>query len=341
MQEINKNSKKIACTGGAGFVGSNFIEYLNKQGYTNIDIFEKLDSLHNKWQNLAGLEFNNILDYNLLLREDVINNYDWIILLGGNSSTKTSKDEYQQTLFDNVEYPNTIINLYSNLLRYNPNRKLIFASSAATYGLSENFSERTSDIKPTNFYGLTKLMVDRNIERNIKELKTTKLVYSVHNEEDLNSSLYSFRFFNVFGKNESHKAEANMTSPVSRFLAQKPPFVLFNSANPKYKTDEMSRDFVAAEDLCEILFWSLTNKVPNGIFNLGSGVATTWKELLQIVCELKGYDFNKVVEYKDMPEEIKQHYQFYTKADISKLRAAGYNKEFNNIKDAVKRLIEN
>ncbi len=340
MQE-NKNNKKIACTGAAGFIGSNFIEYLNKQGYNNIDVYEKLDCLHNKWQNLAGLEFNNILDYNLLLREDVINNYDWICILGANSSTRTSKEEYQQTLFDNVEYPNTIINLFTSQLQFNPNRKLIFASSAATYGLSENFKERTSDIKPSNFYGLTKLMVDRNIERNIEILKSVEPVYSVNKRSDIHSSLYSFRFFNVFGKREEHKAEANMTSPVSRFLAQEPPFILFNSADPKYKTDEMSRDFIAVEDICSTLFWALTNKVPNGIFNLGSGVATTWKELLEIVCELKGYNFNEVVKYIDMPEEIKQHYQYYTKANIAKLRAAGYKKDFINIKDAVKKLVEN
>ena len=341
MQEINKNTKKIAISGGAGFVGSNFIEYLNKQGYNNIDVYEKLDSIHNKWKNLAGLEFNNILDCNLLLREDIINDYDWICLIGANSSTKTSKEEYPQTLFDNVEYPNTIINLFASQLQFNLNRKLIFASSAATYGLSENFKERTSDIKPSNFYGLTKLIVDRNIERNIEILKSVQPVYSIYNRENINSSLYSFRFFNVFGKREEHKTEANMTSPVSRFLAQEPPFILFNSANPKYKTDEMSRDFIAVEDICSTLFWALTNNAPSDIYNLGSGVAITWKELLEIVCELKGYNFNKVVQYKDMPEEIKQHYQYYTKADISKLRAAGYNKDFINIKDAVKKLVEN
>lgn len=70
-------------------------------------------------------------------------------------------------------------------------------------------------------------------------------------------------------------------------------------------------------------------------------ITTTWKELLEIVCELKGYNFKEVVQYKDMPEEIKSHYQYYTKADISKLRAAGYKKEFFNIKDAVKKLVEN
>lgn len=327
-QRFDKKSIKIACTGGAGFVGSELIQYLNQQGYTNIDIFEKLDGLHNKWQNIAGLQFNNILDYQTLLRDDVYSQYQWTILLGANSSTSTKKEEFQQTLFDNFTYPTELMGKIarncSNADGITP--KVIFASSAATYGLSNNFKERITDIKPSNFYGLTKLMVDRYM---------TNELFGKYS-----SKFYSFRFFNVFGKNEGHKAEVNMTSPVSRFLAQKPPFILYNSANPKIQTDEMARDFIAVQDLCKVLLWTLENNIPEDIYNLGSGKATTWKNLLQIVCELKGYKFDEVVRYQDMPDSIKNHYQYITKADISKLRAAGYSAEMTDIKDAIKELIK-
>lgn len=336
MKNLDKKFTKIAISGGCGFVGSEFINYLNNQGYTNIDIFEKLDGLHNKWQNVAGLVFNNILDYNMLLREDITNNYDWLVLNGANSSTKTSKDEYQQTLYDNVEYP---IKVIDNII-YNNDctnvKKLIFSSSAATYGLSNNFKERITDIKPTNFYGLTKLMVDRYLDKIYGKYR----VFSEGNVLPSYCRFYSFRYFNVFGQNESHKAEANMTSPVSRFLGQKPPFILYNSANPEILTDQMSRDFIAIKDVCATMFWALTNSPDEGLYNLGSGIATTWKELLQIVCELKGYKFEDVVKYQDMPEEIRSHYQYITKSDISKLRAAGYSAEMTNIKDAIKELIK-
>lgn len=324
MENINnKKLTKIAVTGGCGFVASELIQYLNNQGYTNIDIFEKLDGLHNKWQNIAGLQFNNILDYQILLREDVYPQYQWMILLGANSNTSTSKDEFQQTLFDNFTYP---IELMGKIARNLSKTKVIFASSAATYGLSSNFKERITDIKPSNFYGLTKLMVDRYM---------TNELFGKYS-----SKFYSFRFFNVFGKNEGHKAEVNMTSPVSRFLAQKPPFILYNSANPEILTDQMARDFIFVGDLCKVLLWTLENNVPESIYNLGSGESTTWKELLQIVCELKGYKFDEVVQYQDMPDNIKSHYQYITKADISKLRAAGYLAEMTNIKDAIKELIK-
>lgn len=332
-QQINKKSIKIAISGGCGFIGSELINYFNQQGYTNIDIFEKLDSLHNKWQNIAGLQFNAIYDYLDLQKDDVYPQYQWVILMGGNSSTSTKKEEFQQTLFDNFTYPTELMGKIARC--YNPEfdssrrQKVIFASSAATYGLSNNFKERITDIKPSNFYGLTKLMVDRFMTNEL----FGKWIYN-------NRQFYSFRFFNVFGKNETHKAEANMTSPVSRFLAQKPPFILYNSANPEILTDQMARDFIAVQDVCQVILWTLENNVQESIYNLGSGKATTWKELLQIVCELKGYKFDEVVQYQDMPDSIRSHYQYITKADISKLRAAGYLTEMTDIKNAIKELIK-
>lgn len=315
MQENNKNTKKIAVTGAAGFIGSNFIEYLNKQGYNNIDIYEKLDGLHNKWQNLTGLEFNNILDCDLLLRGDVIDNYDWIVHLGGNSSTSTPKEQFQQTLYDNFTYS---IELMGKVARGRGNQKVIFASSAATYGLSSDFKERIIDIKPSNFYGLTKLMVDRYMANQLFG--------------KWNSKFYSFRFFNVIGALEKHKFEANMASPVSRFLTQEPPFTLYRDEQQTV----FKRDFVYVKDVAAVIYYTLINDCPECICNLGSGIGTSWEELVKIICEIRGLDYDTSIKYEPLPNQIKSHYQAVTIADLDNLRnIIGYKEKLTPIKDAI------
>lgn len=321
MQENNKNTKKIAVTGAAGFIGSNFIEYLNKQGYNNIDVYEKLDGLHNKWQNLAGLEFNNILDCNLLLREDVINNYDWIIHLGGNSSTSTPKDQFEQTLYDNFTYSTELM---GKVARNGNNQKVIFASSAATYGTSDNFKERITDIKPSNFYGLTKLMVDRYMTNELFGKWSSKF--------------YSFRFFNVVGPLEKHKFDVNMASPVSRFLAQEPPFTLYRDE----KQTVFKRDFIYVKDVAAVIYHTLINNCPECICNLGSGIGTSWEELVKIICEIRGLDYNTSIKYESLPNHIKSHYQAVTVADLDNLRnIIGYKKKLTPIKDAIVKIYQN
>lgn len=326
-QRFDKKSIKIACTGGAGFVGSELIQYLNQQGYTNIDIFEKLDGLHNKWQNIAGLQFNNILDYQTLLRDDVYSQYQWLILLGANSATTTAKNEFPQTLFDNFTYPTELMGKIAR--NYNPEfdssrrQKVIFASSAATYGLSNNFKERITDIKPSNFYGLTKLMVDRYM--------TNELFGKNH------AKFYSFRFFNVVGSAEKHKFEVNMASPVSRFLAQEPPFILYRDE----KQTIFKRDFVWVKDLAKVIFHTLTNDCPECICNIGSGIGTSWEELVKIVCEVRGLDYNNSIKYEPLPDQIKSHYQMVTIADLNNLRnIIGYKKEITPLKEVIKNIYE-
>lgn len=308
------NSIKIACSGGAGFVGSNVIKYLNNQGYTNIDVYDKLDSLHKKIHNIFPLNINGLYDYKTL--PSLVQNYDWIVHIGADSATKTLPENYENVLNQNFYYTKNLLSKWSNNKFYNPSSKFIFASSASVYGNTNDFTERL-DCQPQHLYGLTKLLCDREIQKQI----------------DLGiKGLYSFRFFNVIGFNEKHKIEKDMASPISRFLLQDPPFILYRDE----QNTEFKRDFIHVSDVASVVHHALTYDVPSCICNLGSGVGTTWEDLVKIVCEVRGLDFNNSIRYEPLPDSIKRQYQAITVANLDVLRKTlRYKKDFMNIKDAV------
>lgn len=309
-----KDSKhvSIAITGSAGFIGSSFIKFLNTKGITNITIYEKLDEIGNKWKNIAGLNFTSIEPHTSL--KENLNNHDWIVLLGANSATTTKDGEHKQVLDDNYYYIRDILREVRQLF----NKKVIFASSAATYGYSTDFKERIFDIEPVTFYGLSKLLVDRELEK----------YYNFGQ-----NSYYSFRYYNCFGAREAHKASKNMTSPIYRFLTGSPPYVLYKKEGTEFK-----RDFIWINDLCETMFYALTNECESGLYNLGSAEATTWKELLQIICEIKGEEFDKVVKYEPLPDHLAQQYQEITQSDNTRLHnVLGYKEDFTPLRTAIKK----
>jgi len=314
MENNSQNTnKRIAVSGGAGFVGSNLVKYLNSKGFRNIDIYDKLDSLHNKLHNILPLDFRSIEPHDTLT--DHINEYDWVILNGANSATKTKPEDYRKTLEDNFYSTRALLRKFSE----KPwGKKLIFASSASTYGLSEDFTERTLNICPQHLYGLSKLLVDREIEH---------LITNHPNKPNI----VSFRYFNASGSDEKHKITKGMSSPISKFLDQSPPYILFRDD----RGTKFSRDFLHVGDISKVVFHALTTEFPPSIYNLGSGQDTTWEELLQIICKVKGEDYDKCVEYKPIPIELASQYQSFTRADIGKLRKY-YKEPFMSVRDMVK-----
>lgn len=316
----NKQNIKIACSGGSGFIASNIIRALNQQGYFNINIYDKLDTLPQKLHNILDLQFNGIYDYNTLPQTAV--NYDWIIHAGACSATTTKPEDYEKVLEQNLYFTERLLkSFYYGANRYNKedlSKKFIFASSFSVYGNADDFTER-NNVKPPHLYGLTKLLVDRKIEQMINQGV---------------NYIYSFRFTNVFGFDEKHKIERNMSSPISKFLIQEPPFTLFRDE----KHTEFMRDFIFIEDLCKVILFTLENECKSGIYNLGCGQGTTWEELVQICAEARGLK-GDLIQYAPLPENLAKQYQAKTVARIEKLRGElGYKGKFTPLRVAIQKI---
>lgn len=310
----NFTNKRVACSGGAGFIGSNFIKYLNSKGLSNIDIYDKIDSLPSKLHNILPLNFHSIEPHDALI--DHINEYDYIVLNGANSATKTKPEDYRKTLEDNFYSTRALLRKFAE----NPwDKKLVFASSASIYGLSDDFTERTNNIAPQHLYGLSKLLVDREIEDLI-------------NHHPSKPQIYSFRYFNCTGSDEKHKIAKGMSSPISKFLNQEPPYILFRDD----RGTKFSRDFIHVEDVAKVLYNALVTDLPPSIYNLGSGQDTTWEELVKLVCEVKGQDYDKCIQYQPIPPELASQYQSFSRADVSKLRQY-YKEPFMTVREMVEK----
>lgn len=306
---------KILVTGGCGFIGSSFVKYLNDKGITNIDICEAKDQFESKWQNIYDLTFNQIITSDILVNYVSHYRYDAIVHLGANSDTSQppTKDNWE----NNISLTESMIlkNLYRNPI-------FIFASSASVYGNGIDFTE-TAAVKPTSFYGFTKLEVEKKIAKLSKK-------YS--------ENIYSLRFFNVYGGRERYKnIDKNMSSPIFKWLHQKEKAItLFLSGNSNYKLTDMKRDFVYVYDVCDVIYHCIINKGRGGTYNVGSGIATGWETIAKEIFKAKNINDGNI-SYRLMPEQITKYYQYYTCANLNKLRnELGYQKDFTSIEEGIK-----
>lgn len=323
----------IIVTGALGFIGSNFVKFLNDHSIYNILLVDDLKTCNDKWKNVVDLKFVDLIDYRYF--ESVLDNTktkitDYIINLGACSSTSESNINY---LWE------TNTNFTRKLIKYVANNSeiiLLHASSAATYGLSDNFKERIYDLEPLNKYGFSKLISDRLIEDSIncKNLK----------------NIFSFRFFNVYGPREEYKGE--MKSIITKFIQQdlllkerfpnslegrtaitdSSPFKSFKSYKQNVEDGEMKRDFIHVYDVCKILlhFMLIPRLVKPGIYNVGTGKASSVNEVLKIINPYRQ------ISYEEMPEKLRPIYQYYTQADITKLRNdAHYTFDFLSLKEGI------
>ena len=304
---------KILVTGGFGFIGSSFIRYLNKKGITNIDICELKGKYESKWFNTTDLFYSKIIhsDNNYCFTNY---NYDAIVHLGANSST--NQEANSENWDNNIQYSNGLIQRIDNHVN---KPVFVFASSAATYGNeTSDFSERLN-VRPTNFYGFTKL-------------ETEKAINSIHYK----NNIYSLRFFNVYGAREAHKL--GMSSPIYKWLTStnlNHAIELFQSQNNLFPTEKMARDFVHVDDVCSVIWHCINSKNKGGTYNVGSGVASTWEQVANAIFKTKNISTGSIV-YKRMPESISKHYQYYTCANLNKLRnTLGYNQEFFSLEEGI------
>jgi ADP-L-glycero-D-manno-heptose 6-epimerase len=313
----------IVVTGGAGFIGSAIVWKLNRMGMDKIIIVDELGN-DDKWKNLNGLKYLDFLHKDdfiaMVLNRSVPFKVSTIIHMGACSST-TEKDA--DFLMDNNVHYSQELAKYSlaNGIRF------IYASSAATYGNGSNGYEDDNSflnsLHPLNMYGYSKHLFDTWINRN-----------------GLIDKVVGLKFFNVYGPNEYHKGD--MRSVVHKAFEQvreTGKVKLFKSYKPEFNDGEQKRDFVYVKDAVDMTLHFFEHQNINGIFNVGTGRAQSWLELVTSVFNALDKPVN--IEFIDMPEEIKNKYQYFTQADTTKMKLTGYDKKIMNVQEGVKDYIKN
>jgi ADP-L-glycero-D-manno-heptose 6-epimerase len=313
----------IIVTGGAGFIGSALIAALNRRQIEDILVVDILGT-DERWKNLRHLRYADYVEADDFLGMISADSADWkveaVIHMGACSDTTETDCTY--LVKNNYEYSKITAQW-----AVAKGARFIYASSGATYGEgSQGFSDDESaleKLRPLNMYGYSKHMFDLWAKR-----------------AGLLTSIVGLKYFNVFGPNEYHKG--NMRSFVLKAfeqIDQRGKVGLFRSYKVGYADGEQKRDFLYIKDAVEMTLFFLDNPEANGIFNIGTSNARTWNELAMAVFAAMGEE--TVIDYIPMPEELKEKYQYFTEADITKLKNAGYDKETTTLENAIEDYVQN
>lgn len=312
----------IVITGAAGFIGSCLAAKLIGEGYNDIvlvDDFSKKEKQHNyKNKKLTALiertDFSDWIEKNHKMIQ-------FIFHLGARTDTSEFNTNLLNTL--NTEYSKMV---WQKCCLYGI--PLIYASSAATYGTGkQGYSDNhqiIGELKPLNPYGVSKNEFDK------WALKQSDKPYF----------WAGIKFFNVYGPNEYHKYRmASVIFHAYNQIKQTGKLKLFKSHNPGYKDGEQKRDFIYVKDAVDVLFFMMLQRKNTGIFNLGTGKARTFYELA-ISC-FNAMKIKPDIEFIDTPEDIRDKYQYFTQADMSKLKQIGYDKEFYSLENGIDDYVNN
>ncbi|MGV7962377.1 ADP-glyceromanno-heptose 6-epimerase [Photorhabdus tasmaniensis] len=300
----------IIVTGGAGFIGSNIVKALNDEGYKDILVVDNLKD-GTKFANLADLDIADYMDKEefivSILAGDDLDDIDAVFHEGACSSTTEWDGKYMMD--NNYQYS-------KELLHYCLERGIpfLYASSAATYGgRSDNFIEERQYEKPLNVYGYSKFLFDQYVRELLPHA---------------DSQICGFRYFNVYGPREGHKG--SMASVAFHLNNQ-----INQGQNPKLfaGSEGFQRDFIYVGDAAAVNLWFWKNSV-SGIYNCGTGRSESFQAVADAVVEFH-QDKSPAVEYINFPEHLKGRYQSFTQADLTKLRAAGYDRPFKTVAEGV------
>jgi ADP-L-glycero-D-manno-heptose 6-epimerase len=318
---MDKNST-ILLTGAAGFIGSYLLGYLNKKGFSNIIIADDF-SEEDKWFNFDSKQFIVKVEREELFAwlEKENPKVDFVFHLG--ARTDTTEFDYSIHERLNVAYSKNIWNYCTQ-----KNIPLVYASSAATYGNGEHGYKDSHDIldklQPLNPYGVSKNEFD-------------KWALQQNSQPPFWAGL---KFFNVYGPNEYHKER--MASVIFHSFNQikaSGKVKLFKSHRPDFKDGQQLRDFVYVQDVAKVCYWLMDNHIASGLYNLGTGKARSFDDLVKAT--FAGMNKEPVIEYIDMPEDIRDKYQYFTEANMNKLQTAGYNTPFHSLEDGVGDYVKN
>ncbi len=319
----------IIVTGGAGFIGSNILAALEREMRSGERAFDDLvvvDRLRNgdKWRNIAKRELAEVVAPERLpeFLAANVSEIDAIVHMGAISAT-TERD-VDLIADSNIRLTRTLWDFCRD-----EEKRLIFASSAATYGGGElGFDDRDdleylNALRPLNAYGWSKAFIDRKIARDVSLGRKTP------------KQFVGLKFFNVYGPNEYHKGgQKSVVAHLYPLVERDEETLLFKSHNPNYRDGEQLRDFVWVGDVANVVLWALDNPSVSGLFNVGSGEARSFYDLAKATWDAAGK--TPKIAFKDMPEELRGKYQYYTKANMDKLRAAGYDKPSTSLEEGVR-----
>jgi ADP-L-glycero-D-manno-heptose 6-epimerase len=315
---------RILVTGGAGFIGSALVWALNRRGITNIVITDLLGQ-DEKWKNLVPLKFADYLEagdfrQRLQSRPDSLGKFSAIFHLGACSATTERNASY---LADN----NFTFTKELAAWALAQQARFIYASSAATYGDgAQGMDDHGTDLaalRPLNMYGYSKHLFD---------------LYAQH--EGFLNRIVGVKYFNVYGPNEDHKADMrSLVNKAYQQILDTGKVKLFRSYKPEYRDGEQMRDFLYVKDAVEMtIHFADTATSAGGLYNLGSGEANTWVTLARAIFAALGRE--AAIEFIEMPDVLRGKYQYYTKADIAKLRSTGYTRPMTPLAEAVRDYVQ-
>ncbi len=307
----------IVITGAAGFIGSCIVAGLNERNIKDLILVDHLDDSA-KERNLENKKYAQYLDksdfLDLVKRDQLDSQIKCIIHMGACSSTTLQDEQYFRE--NNYEYTRILARW-----TLDHNVRFIYASSAATYGDGSlgyrDNEESIQKCKPLNLYGESKKKFD---------------LWAL--DEGVIDKMAGLKFFNVFGPNEYHKGDMrSVVAKAYQNVSQKGRMSLFKSYKSEYRDGEQKRDFIYVKDAVDVVLFFMDNPQINGIFNVGTGEARTWNDLAESLFATVGKPVK--IDYVDMPEILKSRYQYFTQADMTKLRKVGYSKPFTKLEEAV------
>lgn len=312
----------IIVTGAAGFIGSCLIKKLNSENFNAIVAVDKFED-ETKNKNLVGAKLKEKIDRDVFMEWLDQNNETVEFIFHIGARTDTAEFDMDLLHLLNTEYTKEI---WKRCVSYQI--PLVYASSAATYGLGEEgYDDNESTIQklqPLNPYGVSKQEFD---------------VWAL-SQKDKPFYWAGLKFFNVYGPNEYHKGRmASVILHAFKQISATNKMKLFKSHNPKFKDGEQMRDFVYVKDVVEVCYYLMHHRKNSGIYNLGSGKARTFLDLTRNV--FKAMDKKEDIEFIDTPEDIRDKYQYFTEANMEKLKSFGYDKSFSTLEEGVSDYVKN
>lgn len=312
----------IIVTGAAGFIGSNLITGLNQKGYKDlllVDDFSRPD----RERNYAEKQYSALLDRRNLSHWIREHHREVQMVLHLGARTDTTEFSWEVFLELNLDYSKELFSLCVEF-----GLPMIYASSAATYGLGElgyvDSHEVVPRLQPLNPYGRSK----NDFDHWVLEQEKKPFFWA------------GLKFFNVYGPNEYHKGRmASVVYHAFLQIRETGKMKLFRSHHPDIGDGEQARDFIYVRDVVDVILFMMEKRPESGLFNLGTGLASTFGDLVKYTFE----SMNRVpdISFIDTPEDIREKYQYFTEADMNKLRKAGYGHQFTSLNEGVKDYISN